>query len=115
MENGPHSCKCRLQVRVVADRAFAEAAHVVTAKFNIVRVTGVPMELRSCLAEFDAALQTARAADRTTVIVSKVRASDWTEGGAFWQVGVPEVSDRVEVRTARAAMDAGLTAQRRGV
>ena len=67
------------------------------------------------LAEFDAALQSARAADRTTVIVSKVRASDWTEGGAFWQVGVPEVSDRADVRTARAAMDAGLTAQRRGV
>jgi carbon-monoxide dehydrogenase large subunit len=37
------------------DRAFAEAAHVVKAEFNIVRVTGVPMELRSCLAEFDAA------------------------------------------------------------
>ena len=29
--------------------------HVVKAEFNIVRVTGVPMELRSCLAEFDAA------------------------------------------------------------
>src|SRR5262249_41080144 len=35
--------------------AFAQAAHVVKASFNIVRVTGVPMELRSCLAEFDAA------------------------------------------------------------
>ena len=45
------------------------------------------------LAEFAEALQTARAADRTTVIVTKVRASDWTEGGAFWQVGVPEVAD----------------------
>src|SRR5947207_6317684 len=37
------------------DRAFAQAAHVVKARFNIVRVTGVPMELRSCLADFDAA------------------------------------------------------------
>ncbi len=37
------------------DRAFAEAAHVVKAEFNVVRVTGVPMEPRSCLAEFDAA------------------------------------------------------------
>ena len=37
------------------DRAFAEAAHVVKARFNIARVTGVPMELRSCLADFDAA------------------------------------------------------------
>jgi aerobic carbon-monoxide dehydrogenase large subunit len=40
--------------RAKTDRAFAEAAHVVTAKFNIARVTGVPMELRSCLASFDA-------------------------------------------------------------
>ena len=37
------------------DRAFEKAAHVVKAEFDIVRVTGVPMELRSCLAEFDAA------------------------------------------------------------
>jgi len=37
------------------DRAFEKAAHVVKAEFNIVRVTGVPMELRSCLADFDAA------------------------------------------------------------
>jgi 3D-(3,5/4)-trihydroxycyclohexane-1,2-dione acylhydrolase (decyclizing) len=67
------------------------------------------------LAEFAAALQTARAADRTTVIVTKVRASDWTEGGAFWQVGVPEVSERQQVLEARARMDEGLQAQRRGV
>jgi carbon-monoxide dehydrogenase large subunit len=37
------------------DRAFAAAAHVVKARFNIARVTGVPLELRSCLADFDEA------------------------------------------------------------
>ena len=67
------------------------------------------------LAEFADALQVARAADRTTVIVSKVRASDWTEGGAFWQVGVPEVTERPAVAAARVSMDEGLRAQRRGV
>ena len=67
------------------------------------------------LAEFAEALDVARAADRTAVIVTKVRASDWTEGGAFWQVGVPEVSERAQVTQARAEMDAGLVAQRRGV
>jgi carbon-monoxide dehydrogenase large subunit len=36
------------------DRAFAAADHVVKAKFNIGRVTAVPMEPRACLAEFDA-------------------------------------------------------------
>ena len=49
------------------------------------------------------------------VIVVPVRESDWTEGGAFWQVGLPEVSERVEVRVARERMDAGLKSQRRGV
>ena len=67
------------------------------------------------LAEFADALETARASDRTTVIVTKVRASDWTEGGAFWQVGVPEVSERPQVVEARARMDEGLKAQRHGV
>jgi 3D-(3,5/4)-trihydroxycyclohexane-1,2-dione acylhydrolase (decyclizing) len=69
----------------------------------------------SSLEELDAALETARAADRTTVIVTDVRANDWTEGGAFWQVGVPEVSDREGVRAALGRMTAGLADQRRGV
>ena len=56
-----------------------------------------------------------RNSDRTVVIVVTVRESDWTGGGAFWQVGVPEVSDRPEVQAARASMDAGLQAQRRGI
>jgi 3D-(3,5/4)-trihydroxycyclohexane-1,2-dione acylhydrolase (decyclizing) len=67
------------------------------------------------MGEFREALVAARAADRTTVIVTKVRASDWTLGGAFWEVGVPTTSDRPEVMAARVAMDEGLASQRRGV
>jgi carbon-monoxide dehydrogenase large subunit len=37
------------------DRAFAQAAHVVAYEFNIGRVTGVPMEPRACVANYDAA------------------------------------------------------------
>jgi carbon-monoxide dehydrogenase large subunit len=37
------------------DRAFAEAAHVVAMDFNIGRVTGVPMEPRAAVANYDAA------------------------------------------------------------
>ena len=48
-------CDTMFGDKAKTDRAFAEAAHVVKAEFNIVRVTGVPMELRSCLADFDAA------------------------------------------------------------
>ena len=40
--------------RAATERAFAAADRVVKAKFNIGRVTAVPMELRSALAEFDA-------------------------------------------------------------
>ena len=37
------------------DRAFARAAHVVKKKFHIGRVTGVPLEPRSALGQYDAA------------------------------------------------------------
>jgi carbon-monoxide dehydrogenase large subunit len=37
------------------DRTFAQAAHVVAYEFNIGRVTGVPMEPRACVANYDAA------------------------------------------------------------
>jgi 3D-(3,5/4)-trihydroxycyclohexane-1,2-dione acylhydrolase (decyclizing) len=67
------------------------------------------------LAELDDALSVARASDRTTVIVTDVRAADWTEGGAFWQVGVPEVSVRDGVAAAHERMATGLAQQRRGV
>ena len=62
-------------------------------------------------------LRAALAAPRpgVNVIVTRVRESDWTEGGAFWQVGIPEVSERAQVREARERMDIGLKAQRRGV
>jgi 3D-(3,5/4)-trihydroxycyclohexane-1,2-dione acylhydrolase (decyclizing) len=67
------------------------------------------------LGEFAAALEKARSSDKTAVIVTKVRAKDFTEGGAFWQVGVPEESPRTAVVEARASMDRGLKAQRKGV
>ena len=69
----------------------------------------------STLDELANALAAARTHDRTSVIVVKVRESDWTEGGAFWQVGVPEVSDLESGTAARVSMDAGLEAQRRGI
>lgn len=74
----------------------------------------VTFEVNS-LSEFSDALSKARTADRTAVIVTKVRAADFTEGGAFWQVGVPEVSVRPTVTKAREKMDAGLKNQRPGV
>ena len=52
--------------------------------------------------------------ERTYVIAIRTSAYDWTEGGSFWEVGLPEVSERSEILAARAAMEAGKAAQRVG-
>ena len=57
----------------------------------------------------------AKAADRSYAIVMDIDQYTWTEGGAWWEVGVPEVSDREQVRVARASWDAERKHQRVGV
>ena len=47
------------------------------------------------------ALELARSADRTSVIVLRTAPDVWTEGGVVWEVGVQAESDREEVRAAR--------------
>ncbi len=54
------------------------------------------------LADLPAAFARAKAADRSYVIVVDVSEYDWVGGGTWWEVGVPEVSEREEVRDARA-------------
>ena len=67
------------------------------------------------LSELEAALQQARKAERTNVIVINTDPMIATEaGGHWWDVAVPEVSDRAEVRAARAAYDAARKGQRLG-
>ena len=61
-----------------------------------------------------AAFARAKAADRTYVIVIPVDQYTWTEGGAWWEVGVPEVSERPTVRAARADWEANKQHQRVG-
>jgi 3D-(3,5/4)-trihydroxycyclohexane-1,2-dione acylhydrolase (decyclizing) len=67
------------------------------------------------IGELEGAFERARAADRTTVLVVRTAAHDWTPGGAFWEVGVPEVAERAEVADARDALAEGKKRQRRGV
>ena len=76
---------------------------------------GCISETVSTIVELSAAFERARVAERTTVIVLQTDPDVWTEGGAFWEVGVPEVSDRPEVMAAKAAMRAGKANQRIGV
>ncbi len=75
---------------------------------------GCGSEKVSSIAELEEALGRAREADRTYVVVIDVDPHAWTEGGAFWEVGVPEVSDRPEVVAARRALEEGKSRQRVG-
>ena len=65
------------------------------------------------LAELEAALPAMRAERRTSVIVIATDpAASTIAGGAWWDVAIPEVSNRTEVAAARAAHDATRTRQR---
>jgi 3D-(3,5/4)-trihydroxycyclohexane-1,2-dione acylhydrolase (decyclizing) len=65
------------------------------------------------LAEIEAALPAIRAERRTSVIVIATDpAASTNAGGAWWDVAVPEVSNRAEVRASRAAHDTARTRQR---
>ena len=119
-DNGGFAVINRLQVNqggrpynnLIADANIAELVSVDFAAHAA--AMGCRTETVATIAELDAAFVRARASDRTYVIALKTRPDVWTEGGAFWEVGVPEVSARAEVRAARAAMDEGKTAQRVG-
>ncbi len=65
--------------------------------------------------DLPAAFARAKAADRSYVIVIPVSEYTWTEGGAWWEVGVPEVSERAEVRAAREDWETNKKHQRVGV
>ena len=76
---------------------------------------GAISEKVATIAEFKDAFGRAKAANRSYAIVIEVSQYDWTEGGAWWEVGVPEVSDREQVRVARAELEAEKKHQRRGI
>lgn len=76
---------------------------------------GCKSESVSSILELSLAFERARASERTYVIVLQTDPYAWTEGGAFWEVGVPEVSDRAEVVAAKVEMQAGKSNQRIGV
>jgi len=67
------------------------------------------------IGELEEAFARARAADRTSVLVIHTAPHDWTPGGAFWEVGVPEESQRAEVSAARGQVAEGTSRQRRGI
>ncbi|MFL5230534.1 MAG: 3D-(3,5/4)-trihydroxycyclohexane-1,2-dione acylhydrolase (decyclizing) [Microvirga sp.] len=76
---------------------------------------GAIAEKAAGLTELEAALARARRASRTSVIVIDTDPLAATAaGGHWWDVAVPEVSERAEVRSARAAYESALKGQRLG-
>jgi 3D-(3,5/4)-trihydroxycyclohexane-1,2-dione acylhydrolase (decyclizing) len=81
------------------------AAHAAALGALSENVTTIP--------ELEAALGRARGADRTYVVCIETDPNRTTEeGGWWWEVAVPEVSDRESVRKARAAYENGKKTQR---
>jgi len=81
------------------------AAHARSLGATAIKVAG--------LSELEAALKTARGADRTSVIVIDTDPlASTAAGGHWWDVAVPEVSARAEVNAARADYEAALKSQR---
>jgi 3D-(3,5/4)-trihydroxycyclohexane-1,2-dione acylhydrolase (decyclizing) len=77
------------------------------------RSLGALAENVRTIAELEAALARARAADRSYLVCIDTDPSRTTsEGGCWWEVAVPEVSEREQVRQARQAYEQDKQAQR---
>jgi 3D-(3,5/4)-trihydroxycyclohexane-1,2-dione acylhydrolase (decyclizing) len=74
---------------------------------------GAQAEKVAGIADLEAALERARGSSRTSVIVIDTDPMITTaEGGYWWDVAVPEASERTEVRTARATYERALARQK---
>jgi len=119
-DNGGFAVINRLQVNqggvpfnnLIVDSKVVEPIHVDFA--GLAASQGCLSETAVTIADLEMALGRARAADRTYVISIRTDPSAWTEGGIFWEVGVPEVSSRSEVVDARQAVDSAKINQRAG-
>jgi 3D-(3,5/4)-trihydroxycyclohexane-1,2-dione acylhydrolase (decyclizing) len=120
-DNGGYAVIRRLQVgkggepfnNMIEDARIREPAFVDFVAHA--SALGARTERITSLDDLPEALARARAADRTTVLVMRTDPDAWTGGDAWWDVGVPEVSTRDEVRVARAEHEAERKRQRRGV
>jgi 3D-(3,5/4)-trihydroxycyclohexane-1,2-dione acylhydrolase (decyclizing) len=65
----------------------------------------LPVDGLDGLAAAYAQARTHARAGKPAVVVIRTHPSSWTDAGAWWEVGVPEVSTRVEIADARAESD----------
>jgi len=119
-DNGGFAVINRLQVNqggvpfnnLLADSRIVEEVRVDFAAHAA--AMGCVSETVSTIEELEAAWLRAKSADRTSVIALKTHNNSWTEGGCWWEVGVPEVSALQTVLDARAELDDDKAAQRAG-
>ncbi|MBK1793272.1 3D-(3,5/4)-trihydroxycyclohexane-1,2-dione acylhydrolase (decyclizing) [Devosia sp. WQ 349] len=89
-------------IEIMPDIDFALHAHA----------QGAHSEKVASIAELETALAAAKSRDMTSVIVIDTDPLITTQaGGHWWDVAVPEVSDRAEVRTKRAEYETNITRQ----
>ncbi len=109
LDNGGFGCINRLQ-RACGGESFNNLFASVRTDGELPEIDfaahaaslGAISEHAASLAELETALERAKEANRTYVITIETDAISTTEdGGAWWDVAVPEVSERAEVRAAR--------------
>ena len=119
LDNRGYGCINRLQLRCGGEsfnNLIDTAQHVVPSSIDFAAhaaALGATSEKVGSVAELEAALGRARESDKSYVIVIDTDPMPTTEAGGFWwDVAVPEVSDRPEVRAARAEYDKARELQR---
>jgi 3D-(3,5/4)-trihydroxycyclohexane-1,2-dione acylhydrolase (decyclizing) len=118
-DNGGYAVIQRLQVGeggAAFNNMFEDVGleHVEVDWVAHARALGCAAEGATTIAELEAAVGRARSSSRTTVIALRTAPHDWTPGGAFWEIGVPEVTPRPEVEAAHARLLEGKRRQRVG-
>ena len=79
------------------------------------RSLGANAEKVNQLADFSAAFARAQASEKTYVITVDIDQKAWSSVDVWWEVGIPEESDRASVREAKEQWDEGRQFQRKGI
>ncbi|HTJ57701.1 MAG TPA: 3D-(3,5/4)-trihydroxycyclohexane-1,2-dione acylhydrolase (decyclizing) [Devosiaceae bacterium] len=118
LDNGGFGCINRLQTATGGanfNNLFKDSRHEVLPPIDFVAhaasMGAVAGQVKS-IGELEAALEKTRAEPKTTVIVIDTDPAITTEaGGHWWDVAVPEISERVEVKRARKEYEKALKGQ----
>ena len=119
LDNRGFGCITRLQEATGGARfnnLLDDARHETPSQVDFAahaRALGAVAEKVASIAEFEQAMARARECDRSCCIVIDTDPMTSTEaGGHWWEVAVPEVSEREAVRAARAGYEKALARQR---